>query len=56
MILVLLSIAWLAGSAFAAHCINESKVAGAGVQGAVLLDRVVLLSAPGPVHISIWKV
>ena len=22
----------------------------------ILLDRVVLLSAPGPVHISIWKV
>ena len=26
------------------------------VPGAVLLDRVVLVSAPGPVHISIWKV
>jgi len=26
------------------------------IPGAVLLDRVVLLSAPGPVHISIWKV
>ena len=26
------------------------------IPGAVMLDRVVLLSAPGPVHISIWKV
>ncbi len=26
------------------------------VPGAVLLDRVVLVSAPGPVHLSIWKV
>jgi chemotaxis protein CheX len=26
------------------------------VPGAVLLDRVVLMSAPGPLHISIWKV
>ena len=26
------------------------------VPGAVLLDRVALLSAPGPLHISIWKV
>jgi chemotaxis protein CheX len=26
------------------------------IPGAVLLDRVVLLSAPGPVHISTWKV
>ena len=26
------------------------------IPGAVRLDRVVLLSAPGPVHISIWKV
>jgi hypothetical protein len=28
----------IAGSAFAAHCVNESKQAGAGVRGAVLLD------------------
>lgn len=28
----------VAGSAFAAHCVNESKPDGAGVQGAVLLD------------------
>lgn len=28
----------IAGSAFAAHCTNESKRDGAGVQGAVLLD------------------
>jgi len=26
------------------------------IPGAVLLDRVVLLSDPGPLHISIWKV
>lgn len=30
----------VAGSAFAAHCVNESKPDGAGVQGAVLLDPV----------------
>lgn len=30
----------IAGSAFAAHCVNESKPAGAGVRGAVLLDPV----------------
>ena len=30
----------IAGSAFAAHCVNESKPDGAGVQGAVLLDPV----------------
>lgn len=30
----------VAGSAFAAHCVNESKADGAGVQGAVLLDPV----------------
>ena len=30
----------VAGSAFAAHCINESKPDGAGVQGTVLLDPV----------------
>ena len=30
----------IAGSAFAAHCVNESKRDGAGVQGAVLLDPV----------------
>ena len=30
----------IAGSAFAAHCVNESKQAGAGVHGAVLLDPV----------------
>jgi hypothetical protein len=28
----------VAGSAFAAHCINESKPDGAGVRGTVLLD------------------
>ena len=28
----------IAGSAFAAHCVNESKPEGAGVHGAVLLD------------------
>jgi hypothetical protein len=28
----------VAGSAFAAHCINESKRDGAGVQGAVLIN------------------
>lgn len=28
----------VAGSAFAAHCVNESKKPGAGVHGAVLLD------------------
>jgi hypothetical protein len=28
----------IAGSAFAAHCINESKRAGAGVQGVVLIN------------------
>ena len=28
----------LAGTALGAHCINESKPEGAGVQGAVLLD------------------
>jgi chemotaxis protein CheX len=26
------------------------------IPGAVLLDRVVLVSAPGPLHISVWKV
>lgn len=30
----------LAGTAFGAHCINESKPDGAGVTGAVLLDPV----------------
>jgi hypothetical protein len=30
----------IAGSAFAAHCVNESKPDGAGVRGAVLLDPV----------------
>lgn len=30
----------IAGSALAAHCTNESKRAGAGVHGAVLLDPV----------------
>jgi hypothetical protein len=30
----------IAGSAFAAHCVNESKPDGAGVQGTVLLDPV----------------
>ena len=30
----------IAGSAFAAHCVNESKPQGKGVHGAVLLDRV----------------
>ena len=30
----------IAGTAFAAHCVNESKTAGAGVQGTVLLDPV----------------
>ena len=30
----------IAGSVFAAHCVNESKRDGAGVQGAVLLDPV----------------
>jgi hypothetical protein len=30
----------IAGSAFAAHCVNESKSEGAGVHGAVLLDPV----------------
>ena len=30
----------IAGSAFAAHCVNESKRDGAGVHGAVLLDPV----------------
>ena len=30
----------IAGSAFAAHCINENKPEGAGVHGAVLLDPV----------------
>lgn len=30
----------IAGSAFAAHCVNESKREGAGVQGSVLLDPV----------------
>jgi hypothetical protein len=30
----------VAGSAFAAHCVNESKRDGAGVQGVVLLDPV----------------
>ena len=30
----------IAGSAFAAHCVNESKREGAGVQGTVLLDPV----------------
>jgi hypothetical protein len=30
----------IAGSAFAAHCVNESKPEGAGVQGTVLLDPV----------------
>ena len=30
----------IAGTAFAAHCVNESKPDGAGVQGAVLLDPV----------------
>ena len=30
----------IAGSAFAAHCVNESKPEGAGVQGSVLLDPV----------------
>lgn len=30
----------IAGSAFAAHCVNESKPQGAGVQGTVLLDPV----------------
>ena len=30
----------IAGSAFAAHCVNESKPEGAGVHGAILLDPV----------------
>ena len=30
----------IAGTAFAAHCVNESKTAGAGVHGTVLLDPV----------------
>jgi hypothetical protein len=30
----------IAGPAFAAHCINESKPEGAGVRGVVLLDPV----------------
>ena len=30
----------IAGSAFAAHCVNESKRDGAGVHGTVLLDPV----------------
>ncbi len=30
----------VAGTAFAAHCVNESKQAGAGVHGTVLLDPV----------------
>jgi hypothetical protein len=30
----------VAGTAFGAHCINESKPEGAGVQGVVLLDPV----------------
>ena len=30
----------VAGSAFAAHCVNESKADGAGVHGTVLLDPV----------------
>ena len=30
----------IAGSAFAAHCVNESKPDGAGVHGTVLLDPV----------------
>jgi hypothetical protein len=30
----------VAGTAFAAHCTNESNVEGAGVHGAVLLDPV----------------
>jgi hypothetical protein len=30
----------IAGSAFAAHCINENKPEGAGVRGSVLLDPV----------------
>ena len=30
----------VAGSAFAAHCINESKPEGAGVHGTILLDPV----------------
>ena len=30
----------IAGTAFAAHCVNESKQAGAGVHGAILLDGV----------------
>ena len=30
----------IAGSAFAAHCINENKPEGAGVHGVVLLDPV----------------
>jgi hypothetical protein len=30
----------VAGSAFAAHCVNESKPDGAGVQGAVLLNPI----------------
>ena len=30
----------VAGTAFAGHCVNESKKAGAGVHGTVLLDPV----------------
>jgi hypothetical protein len=30
----------VAGTAFAAHCTNESNVAGAGVHGTVLLDPI----------------
>ena len=36
----------IAGSAFAAHCINESKPEGVGVHGVVLVDPVNLQEPP----------
>jgi hypothetical protein len=42
---VLLTFA-IAGSAFAAHCINESKQDGAGVHGVVLINPVDPAAAP----------
>ena len=46
----------LAPSGLSVPSIAVGRSCSVRVPGAVLLDRVVLVCAPGPLHISVWKV
>ena len=45
-----------APSSLSVPTIAVGQACSVRVPGAVLLDRVVLVCAPGPLHISVWKV